>query len=283
MLCRKFVPLDKSWLIRMGVLDILYERSTIKTFLDHQVTLGDDLLALRSAAECWSSGGPVDVGESGTLYRFLQYASWKMDLGKTFIRSGTLKDRPITNNPAILTWSQESLLTLDLGTTQWASAAVLCGDERRLPKPPYKLEVTYRAVEHWYDAKRNHVMWEARYDDTIERQAEAFVRMMQGNSADFKPEQAEDFCFAYALCDMTTEAGEAAWPQMAGHESNRLVEMRECLECAKSGAIVQSKDHRVVQAVAMWCALNKKPLKFAHPGAVSKSWPQFWNFLQQYL
>jgi len=40
-----------------------------------------------------------------------------------------------------------------------------------------------------------------------------------------------------------------------------------------------SKDHRIVQALAMLALFDKKEIEFAFPESVNKSWPQFWKFL----
>lgn len=42
---------------------------------------------------------------------------------------------------------------------------------------------------------------------------------------------------------------------------------------------VNSKDHRVIQAIAMWGVVNNKNITFSNPNGVNKSWPQFWKFL----
>lgn len=279
MLNRDLIPWDKSWAIRLGVLDLLHGCSDdILGFLDAQSCLGDDLASLRSAVACWDAGVPVDVGESGTLFRFLRYAAWKRGIDKEFVVRGTLRDRDICSDPDIINWPQTKLLTLDHGTSQWASAAVLCGDEERLPDAPFKLKLTYEAVAHW--SRTSTIGWKPRKDETIERQAVAFVELLLTGKTSFVPQQAEDFCFAYTLCGMTAAEGWVNWPSLVGHESNRIDEMGQALLQAEKGEVVQSRDHRVVQAAAMWCKLNRKPLLFGCPGAVSKSWPQFWEFLK---
>jgi hypothetical protein len=157
---------------------------------------------------------------------------------------------------------------------------VLLGDQERLPDAPYKLKLTYEAVTHW--ELFSHSSWLPRRDGTIGRQAEAFDRLYYGKKANFKPEQAEDFCFAHAFCGLSAEEGERRWPSLRGHESDRIHEMETQAYVARSGGVVTSRDHRVVQALAMWCVANHELPLFAHPGAVSKSWPQFWDFLKQY-
>jgi 5-enolpyruvylshikimate-3-phosphate synthase len=43
--------------------------------------------------------------------------------------------------------------------------------------------------------------------------------------------------------------------------------------------LIDSKDHRVVQSIAMFAFYNGEVPEFSHPECVSKSWPQFWKFM----
>lgn len=276
---KKYIPLDKSWIIRMGILDMVNGYDDIQQFLSGQQNLGDDLLALKGAAENWKSNELIDVGESGTLYRLLKFASWKLGLDKKFITKGTLADRSIDDNPEIVYYSQAELLKLDDGTSQWASAAELLGDKERIPNPPFKLQLTYDAIDHWNKKRGENEMWIPRYDATIFNQARTYLTLLRGGKAEFVPEQAEDFCFAFTFGYITLNEGEKRWPSLRGHESNRLVEVQEAFSAAQFGRKVISKDHRVVQAVAMWGKINDKKVDIAYPDAVNKSWPQFWEFL----
>ena len=47
------IPLDKSWIIRMGVLDLVNGYKDIIYILDNQKYLGEDLLALKRAINSW--------------------------------------------------------------------------------------------------------------------------------------------------------------------------------------------------------------------------------------
>lgn len=279
-LISKYIPLDKSWVIRMGILDIVNGYKDIEKFLDKQVNLGDDLIALKNISKVWNTNKSVSVGESGTLYRLLQFADWKLGSNKKFIISGTLKNRDITSDKSIIDLSQKDLLKLDNNTSQWATAKVLLGDSERLKNPPYKLKVTYDAVKHWKSQRKNGKSWLPKYDETILNQVESFIKILNGQKVEFKPEQAEDFCFAYVFGFITEKAGEKRWPSLRGHESDRIKEIRQMLEFAKKGKPIKSKDHRVVQAVAMWGKINKKQVKIVYPDSVNKSWPQFWDFLR---
>jgi len=145
----KYIPLDKSWIIRMGFLDLINSYTDIIRFLDSQRDLGDDLLALKRLANSWHSGTAINVGESGTIFRFLQFYLWKSGSKREIIKQGTLKEREMCNNHEIVDWPLKKLLTLDNGTSQWASASVLAGNSERIENPPFKLKLTFDAVEHW--------------------------------------------------------------------------------------------------------------------------------------
>jgi len=269
-----YIPLDKSWMIRMGVLDLVYGHDdSIKYLEQHEGELSDDLKALYQASIQWRSCKPIDVGESATLYRFLRFASWKLGPDREFILHGTLKGRKICNNPEIVDWPLEQLLALDNGTSQWASASVLLGNDETVTDPPYKLMVTYDAVEHWKIARSWGERWEPRFDRTILAQASAYLDWLRSRKMDFMPQQAEDYCFARAFGIMDAEEGEAIWPSLRGHESDRIAEMEKELKNQE----IASKDHRVIQAITM---LKKGRCKARHPESVSKSWPQFWKFLK---
>ena len=276
----RYIPLDKSWIIRMGVLDIINGYNDIQVFLGNQNNLGDDLLALKKASEVWHTNKLVEVGESGTLYRLLKFASWKLGLNKKFVVSGTLSQRNITDNPDIIKLSQKELLKLDNNTSQWATASVLLGDKERIKNPSFKLKVTYEAVEHWTNQRKINKSWILRLDQTILHQTEAFISLLNKEHPKFIPEQAEDYCFARVFGYITKEEGEKKWPSLMGHESNRIVEMENIIKCANEGKPISSKDHRVVQAIAMWAEVNNKKIIITYPEVVNKSWSQFWDFME---
>lgn len=281
-LIRKYTPLDKSWIIRMGVLDILNGYDNIIKFLDAQKKLGDDLIVLLGISKSWRFDNKVYVGESGAIYRFLQFASWKLRLGKAFILEGTLKKRTIVDNPKIVEWPISKLLTLDNHTSQWASASVIVGNTEIIKNPPYKLAVTYDAVSHWKKRKNESKSWSPVYDKTISRQAKTFTQLLMGKSVNFIPQHSEDYCFARAFGFITKEEGVDRWPSLMGHESNRIEEMENSLYEADNDRANSSKDHRVIQAIAMRGKVNGNNVKIKNPYSVSKSWPQFWNFLNSY-
>jgi hypothetical protein len=278
----QFIPLDKSWIIRMGLLDLIHGHEDIVLFLSTQDVLSDDLIALRRVCAAWNTEGEIEVGESGTLYRFLLFACWKLHLKKKFVTEGTLSQRKIGQNSSIAHLTQRQLLELPgEPTSQWASAAVLLGDTERLVDAPYKLSVTYQAVDYWRSRRIKGEAWEPRQDQTILSQANTFGRLLKGERPDFVPQQAEDYCFARAFGYVSREEGARNWPALSGHESDRLEEMEKVLADARSGREILSRDHRVLQAAIMWGKVNKTIVKVRYPNAVSKSWPEFWQFIDE--
>ena len=275
-----YIPLDKSWIIRMGILDLLSgHRDTIE-FIKQQNELSDDLEALYRTLLAWKSNKLIDVGESGTLYRFLKFTSWKLNVDKEFVLHGSLKQREICDNPEIVNYSLDKLLKLDNGTSQWASASVILGNKERISNPPYKLKLTYEAVSHWKEQRKKNLCWEPRYDETILRQAIAFLELLKKGKTSFIPQQAEDYCFARAFELITKESGELRWPSLRGHESDRIAEMERMIYASNLGKEINSTDHRVIQAIAMLQKIKGKNIKVKYPDVVKKSWPQFWKFIK---
>lgn len=226
-----YIPLDKSWMIRIGILDLIngYD-DTINYLEQHKNELSDDLKALYQASIQWKNNqDDIDVGESGTLYRFLKFASWKLNKNKKFILHGTLKNRKICDNSEIIDWPLDKLLTLNNGTSQWASVSILMGSQEKIFNPPHKLQITYDAVEHWDKARKESKLWKPRYDKTILAQALAYIDWRKNGKMKFTSHQAEDYCFARAFDLMTAEEGEKLWPSLRGHESDRISEMEKAL------------------------------------------------------
>lgn len=260
----------------MGVLDLINGYKDITNFLEKQEKLCDDLIALKKVATNWNTKEPLEVGESGTLYRFLKFALWKKGKQRRFVLNGSLKNRKICDNPTIINWSLEQLLTLDNKTSQWASASVLMGNREEIENPPYKLRLTYEAVEHWSDRRNSGLCWSARYDKTIERQALAYLNLLKVGKIDFNPQHSEDYCFARTFDLITPKEAEKKWPSLRGHESDRIEEMEKSIKQAGDKEIINSKDHRVVISISLAKNLNKKDILY--PSCINKSWPQFWDF-----
>lgn len=277
---RQLIPWDKSWLIRLGFLDIINYEPQIAEFLDSQEELGEDLWDLRVMDATWHDRKPAGPIESGTLFRDTKYAIWKFGLDKAIVKKGTLVARKICDDPDIINWSQSELLKLDHGTSQWASAATLLGDTERLDNPPYKLALTYEAVDHWNEQRAAGQPWHPRRDPTILRQAAYHINSLQGYPIGFAPQHAEDACFAIAHLEMSLDEAVSLWPSIAGHESDRIYDMNRSYDELAHEVTISSRDHRVVQAFAMLGQRLSRKIHFTNPEAVNKSWPEFWNFLQ---
>lgn len=293
-----YIPLDKSWIIRMGLLDIINGSNyTVRFLKERHDELGDDLKALYRASVEWKRGDKkIHVGESATLYRFFQFLAWKQGINKKFIPEGTLVKRvkKFCHDPDMVNWSLEKLLTVEGGTTQRASASILCGNTERIEYPPHKVRATIDAVKHWYSRKRQSQYWKEQHDLTLLAQAIAYKSILKGEAVTYAAQQAESYCFARAFDFMTKEQGEK-WPSLKTHESSRIEEMEKQLQNYYAGRKIDSKDHRVVQAIAMlYVAQNKDALmgykpsniikkvraRFRNPDAVNKSWLQFWKFME---
>lgn len=263
----------------MATLDLINSRPDAEKFLQSQNKLSDDLIYLQKAIRSWPRRSVIQVGESATLYRFLQFTAWKLNIPKQFVLRGSLRHRPITKNKNIINKSLKELLSLDHGTSQWASAAVLLGNKDKISKPPYKLALTYQALRHWKKQRNLGKVWEPKKDATIFRQAKTFLNILEGKKVIFKPAQAEDFCFAYVFGYMSVSEAARQFPSLRGHESNRLKEIKRALFQVKNKKVVTSQDHRVVQAVVMWAVAQSQTISVKYPKAVNKSWPQFWDFI----
>jgi hypothetical protein len=273
------IPLDKSYYMRLGLKALVSNKETevARLIESESKPVCDDLINLAGSLRDYRTKSEIYVGESGTLLRFLQFFSWKNQDSKTFTTDGTLKNRPITNNPDIVHLNQHELLKLDHNTSQWASASALCGNAERISNPPYKLALTYEVIDSWNKSLPD--LYDRHLDQTIIAQAEAFKQILSGQRPSFNPEQAEDFPFAVAFGYITVQEGVKKWSSLEGHESNRPLEIVNALEQAKTGNEVTSKDHRIVQAIAMWAAANRLNVTFRFPDAVKKSWPMFWEFM----
>lgn len=280
----RYLPLDKSWTLRLGCLDIIRGDETdlerlVVTLSNCPSRLSDDLAALlRCAKELQKDGTVLDVEECATLFRFLQFHSWKAKKNWTFLKNGSLLTRKVSADPHIVRLPTKKLLLLDGGTSQWASAAFLSGRRERIPRPRPKLKLTYEAIDHWEASRARGAPWETRLDRTIGLQAQAYVKAQTYLDVQFKPRTSEDFCFAMVF-NRLPKNWESKWSSVRNHESDRPREILKSLGEYNARKPVSSKDHRVVQAVAMRTALDGMMAKFKHPGCVSKSWPLFWDFM----
>lgn len=275
----KFIPLSKYWSLRLGFLDIVNETALFLPQIENREDLGDDARKMIIISREWRTKNEHNVGEGGALFRYLQFASWKYNLEKKFIKEGTLKDRKMCDNPEIVNWPLEKLLELDNSTPQWASVSILLGNREEVPDN-YFLNLSKEALEEYGNAKQEKRFCELRYDETLTLQAEAFIDALGNRRVNYVPEQQDEYCFARVFNLIGSEEGERRWPELRGHESNRLKEMEKMIGKYEREEEIDSKDHRVVQAISMRGVYDKREAKFAFPECVSKSWPRFWDFIK---
>ncbi len=295
-----FIPYHKSLIIRMGILDLINTHHSCHCldFLTNNLhNLPDDLIVLRNVLLKWESENEINIGESGTIYRFLKFYCWKKGIKKRFILEGTLKNRDICDDPNIVNMPVSKLLELDNNTQQWASASVLVNSSLNPDTPIEKLidvpihlytyQDLYPKLFLTIDCKKE---WEKMlcldelalftsynklsvFDPNIERQALSYVLYRLGGRMDLAALSAEDYCLARAFGKISVDDAKSEFKSLRGHESNRLEEMEKAL----ASDVILSKDHRVVQAMVM---KNNSAWDVEYPQAVNKSWPQFWKFME---
>ncbi len=273
------IPIAKYWSARLGLLDTLNNTSHFIPLVENRKDIGDDLEALIRISKEWNTKKEHNVGEGGAVYRFLQFASWKYGLGKKFIKEGTLLERPVCDNPDIINWPISKLITLDEGISQWGSAAILTGNTEPT-KDDYFLNLSKEALAHYNEVHKKGGYCELRYDDTLLYQANAYIDLLKTGHLEFKPRHQDDYCFARAFGIVQKPEGEKRWPELRGHESNRLEEMEKELYNLENRKDIDSRDHRVVQAIAELALAKGIRDLYNDPGCVTKSWPQFWDFME---
>ncbi|MBI2041876.1 MAG: hypothetical protein HYT20_02575 [Candidatus Nealsonbacteria bacterium] len=279
------IPWGKSWLIRMGILDLLYNKNRIFSFTKSQkAEFPHDAKSLIRALAVYKEGKTdLDVGESGTLLHFLLFISLATKNGRKFIRHGSLLSRNITYDPSIVYLSPEELGKLDGGTSQLQSASYLFysrfGLGRKIENPPEMLQLTYDAVDHYKDQMAIGRPWELKRDETLLRQAVAIFEMLKQGKTSFKPKHSEDFCLARALGLITTEEGKKLFPSEANHETNRFLEMERVIADVENSRQIKSIDHRPIYSGTVMQIIQGRKISVKYPAKVGKSWPQFWKFV----
>jgi len=265
------LPLSKSWVIRMLFLDMIYgEKSGYQAIgyiqAQDKKYLSDDILAALDCAQNYIKGNHVyDVRNAGTVCRFLVYI---MQGKKYELRLGEQLQRRIKKWPDNLNKLSVAEL-LKLGTSQYASAALLLGAEPTEKLHP-KCLLAVEARKAYFE---NGGKWLSRYDEVIVGQLENFLYKKE-----IKSPIAEDYCYLRAFNLITHDEGQKQWPELANHESNRLKVMEEiCVDFDRQ--IEAPDDHRVVMAVALRQTSLGLPVRVSNKECVAKSWPQFWVWL----
>ena len=247
----------------------------------------DDIKVAAQIARDWDTRHTLTAGESGTGLRLFSWfdhhlvATGKQGQHHEFERSRTLATRPITEIPEVYGLTQRELLLEDNGTSQFASAAVLTGDMVRLNSAPFRLQQTYDMVDEWL-ARDRQLDWGAPLieDATIRKLAESFARLMLGETFDFDVTHSEEVPTGLGFGAITPHEAQQRFSSVLGHESNRIVEMERALWQFRYGEVITSNDHRIIQTLAMLALYKERPVNFRYPECVTKSWPQFWDYLQ---
>lgn len=282
------MPYDKSVVIRYLMLDLsLSNRNGTDLFLKETAgtSLSPDIQAAINATLSWHNSKVIHVGESGTLLRFLKYYDWYTRSNKEFVLSGTLQHRTISNDrEKILKMPLKKLLTLDNQTSQWASAAYLFRPTKpNLPSnAPFKLLVTKRAYDDYTNEIFKYNRWVAPVDSTIYYQAMAALNASVSNTTVVccYARHSEDYCFARVFNRATVEEGRTRFPSLVNHESNRLVEVDTAKQHFVNTGVIDSNDHRIVQALVMYAKINRLQFTCVNSTCVTKSWPKFWEFAE---
>ena len=161
---------------------------------------------------------------------------------------------------------------LKLGTSQYASAAIIMGAE------PDNIENLHPKCQLAIEAKKKYFesggQWIPKYDDVIIGQLENFLHKKEITNP-----IAEDYCYLRAFNLITYEEGARRWPELSTHECNRLKVMEEV--CKNFDKYIEvPDDHRVVMAIALRQLSLNLPIRVNNRQCVAKSWPQFWKWLE---
>jgi hypothetical protein len=289
----------------MGILDLTRGYGhNLKDFLNSlpKEKISGDLKALSRVADNWDKrfDQPLDIGESGTIYRFIKMYNWINKIPHDPIVSGTLIERSkneMTNNPEIASWTMDELRKLDHNTTQWATMKYLLSspEEREKSTPviykgnrltrdgDFKLRVTYDSVDHWESQRSQGKNWETRKDPTFIGQLSAFAKALETGEVEYTGEQAEDYCFERAFNLIDESEGRLVYPTVEGHETDRFKEMERVISLVDKGKPIDSKDHRVVQSIVMREIFFRGDYKVIYQDAPNKTWPGFWNAINTVL
>jgi len=266
------LPLEKSWYARLGIQDLIAGReSTVSTLTQHEATLSDDLRVIRDTSGLILDGQTtIHVGEGGTWARVLAFASAKYGWGLRLVKSGTLTDRPDDFQPHLVDAPLSELLRLNKGSSQLASAAVLCGSDEPMPaNAPYHLQMSYEAREYWQTHLSNST-WEVRRDNTYRRQAIAWIGWLASGQFEFEPIQPEDYPISrvFNVMDLR-DAHRRGWESLAGHESNRFDDLEKAITQVSQCEAVDLRDHRPLIALD-W--RHGEYVRILHRDAIGKSW-----------
>jgi hypothetical protein len=262
-------------------------------FLNKQKDLGGDVQSLKNGVvQVWNDPTQsFDVGESATIYRFVWFYLQKFGIRREIITKGTLTARvaKMRLDPEIINWPLTELQKLEGGTSQWATMAILMGNTEALPEVSFYLQKTFNSLRQWREQRLAGKFWTVQADPTLLVQSEEYISFLKTRKIKTVPTRLGDcdlYCFLRAFGVMSAEEGKKLWPQVQFHESDRIKEMERTLKEFFSGNIINTDDHRPVQAIAklirslnLNLSVSEIRERFSNPDCTGKSWDKFWEFL----
>lgn len=267
------IALSKSWHGNLAVLDLIDESDrTIRTLDAYPYELSDDLTVVRSTSELILGGEKdIPVGEGGAWARKLAYASATYGWGLRLQKSGSLAGRPDEFTVKHVGAPLSVLGSLNNRSSQLQSAAVLCDNDEPTPaNASYHLRMAYEARKY-HALRAGADIWEHRTDETLQRHGLAWLNWLISGVMALEPVQAEDYAQMRVFGTITpNQARTLGWFSLAGHESNRFVEVDEAIHEAQTGQVVKIDDHRPLMALRWKYGPD---VRLARPQAISKSWP----------
>ena len=289
-----FIPRDKGWTIRMTFLDLIRKNDPkyAISYLTQLPDLSDDEKDAITIAQQWNESGPFGPIESRTLYILLQFYLWKYRINRTIIPKATLIKRieeSLDFTPHVTNWALENLFTLMGRTSQVATAAILCGNTEHLSEVVFYVDKTYYSICYWDYHEAVNKPWEGQLDPTITVQLEEYLNYLKYGKINEKPSPISDCdlcCFLIAFGVMTSKQAAEFWPQICKHESNRAEAVDIAFMQWRSGKLIETKDHRVIHALAMLMQSENLSIStedvrrhFKYPDHVTKAWANFWSIL----
>lgn len=288
---------DTGGLIRGGFLDLTrgYGPDYLVKIIDGLGNPGTDTRDLRTWAVSFNDRSSLEM-ESGTLFRLVWFYHTARGIDRKLIPTKTLVERvkKMNLNPAMVGWPLEKLGTLDGGTSQYQTVAVLMGNNETLTRVPFYLRKTYDWKAEWEEDRPAGRMWKVPRDPTLIAQSEDYIHYLKTGRIRTVPKELGDcdlYCFLRTFGAVDRAWGEKNWPQLAKHESNRFETTEEMLKQIERGESVTSSDHRVVEAGAKLIqarelmagrvspSVDAIRSQFLNSDCVAKKWPGFWNAL----
>jgi hypothetical protein len=266
-------PPEKSWYANLGFLALLEDSPlVVESLRSYGLLLPTDTTDMCRSTEQIARGERIiSVGEGGAWARRLAYGNAKFGWGLSLEKARTLQDRPDEFTPDMVDASIAELRTLNKGSSQLASAAVLCGsDEPMPPDAPYHLRMAYEARDFWQQWPKDQLL-PLRRDATLRRHTLSWLNWHRTGSFMLDLVQPEDYPIARVFEAATPEqALELGWGSLEGHESSRFFSVDDSIDRVARGLPVPYADHRILQALRFKHGWS---VRFDQVQAISKSWP----------